>query len=110
MIYPTRYDDAYDILMRTIKGEIWQTFYEESSRRYPLYAAMPPRSGTFGSYYYDDREVEMYCNSTCTEVRIQISAEGHVNPEIPRTLTAEEIKFYTAQAKQKYLLSLWGLE
>ena len=110
MIYPTRYDDACDILMRTIKGEIWQTFYEESSRWYPLYAAMPPRSGTFGSHYYDDREVEMYCNSTCTEVRIQISAEGHANPEIPRTLTAEEIEFYTAQAKQKYMLGLWGLE
>ena len=61
---------------------------------------MPPRSGTFGSYYYDDREVEMYCNSTCTEVRIQISAEGHVNPEVPRALTQEEIEFYTAQAKQ----------
>ena len=52
----------------------------------------------------------MYCNSTCTEVRIQISAEGHVNSEIPRTLTQEEIAFYTAQAKQKYMLSLWGLE
>ena len=88
---------------------LWQ-FLSMIEVWYPLYAAMPPRSGTFGSYYYDDREVEMYCNSTCTEVRIQISAKGHVNPEIPRTLRAEEIEFYTAQAKQKYMLSLWGLE
>ena len=71
---------------------------------------MPARSGTFGTYYLDDRQVEMYCNNTCTRLTIQISEEGYENPEEPRILTDEEIEFYTAQAKNNYCLELWGLE
>ena len=82
----------------------------EIARLKPLYEAMPARSGTFGTYYLDDRQVEMYCNNTCTRLTIQISEEGYENPEEPRILTEEEIEFYTAQAKNNYCLELWGLE
>jgi hypothetical protein len=41
---------------------------------------------------------------------INVNAEGYENPEIPRTLTDEEIAFYTEQAKQDYMLSLWNLD
>lgn len=108
-VYPTKVTEAYDIMMKAVKGELWQTFYEETSEWCPLYSAMPASSGTFGSYYYDNREVEMYCNSTCTQLTININAEGYENPEIPRTLTQDEIDFYTAQAKQHYCLELWDL-
>ena len=109
-IYPTKVSEAYDLMMQTVTGEIWQTFYSEESEWYPLYEAMPARSGTFGTYYLDDRQVEMYCNNTCTRLTIQISEEGYENPEEPRMLTDEEIEFYTEQAKNNYCLELWGLE
>lgn len=109
-IYPTKVEEAYDIMMQSIKGELWQTFYKEDSEWYPLYSAMPPRSGTFGMMYFDNRQVEMYVNSTCTRLSIMINKEGYENPEEPCLLTAEEIEFYTAQAKNNYCLSLWGLK
>ncbi len=109
-IYPTKVDKAYDLMMQTVTGEIWQTFYSEDSEWYPLYEAMPVRSGTFGTYYFDDRQVEMYCNNICTRLTIQISEEGYENPEEPRILSDEEIEFYTEQAKNNYCLELWGLE
>ena len=109
-VYPTRYADAYDLMMASVKGELWQTFYEEDSELYPLFSAMPPRSGTFGSYYFDNREVEMYVNSTCTRLIVSVNGEWAENPEIPRALTEEEIAFYTEQAKQSYMLSLWDLD
>ena len=109
-IYPTKVNEAYNLMMQTVTGEIWQTFYTEESEWYPLYEAMPARSGSFGTYYLDDRQVEMYCNNTCTRLTIQISEEGYENPEEPRILSEEEIEFYTAQAKNSYCLELWGLE
>ena len=107
--YPTESEKVYGILMDTVKGDIWETFYREDSELYPLFSQMPARSGTFGTRYLDGREVEMYTNSTCTEFVMNISAEGYVNPETPRTLSADEIVFYTAQAKNNYCLGLWGL-
>ncbi len=109
-VYPTKVEEAYDILMKTVRGELWQTFYREDSEWYPLYAAMPATSGTFGMTYLDDRQVEMYCNNTCTRLTIQISEEGYENPEEPRRLSQDEIDFYTEQAKRNYCLELWGLE
>ncbi len=109
-IYPTRVNEAYSLLMQTICGEIWQTFYPEDNEWYSLYESMPTTSGTFGTYYYDDRQVEMYCNDTCTRVTIQVSEEGYESPDEPRILTDEEIRFHTEQAKSRYCLELWGLK
>ncbi len=109
-LYPTRVNEAYSLLMQTICGEIWQTFYPEDSEWYSLYESMPTTSGTFGTYYYDDRQVEMYCNDTCTRVTIQVSKEGYESPDEPRILTDEEICFHTEQAKSRYCLELWGLK
>ncbi len=109
-VYPTKANEAYDLLMQTICGELWQTFYPETSMWYTLYESMPTSSGTFGTYYFDNRQVEMYCNNTCTRVTIQISEEGYENPESPRILTSDEIAFHTEQAKSRYCLNLWGLK
>lgn len=109
-IYPTKIESAYRIMMKTICGELWQTFYNENSEWYPLYSAVPARSGTFGTYYLDNRQVEMYCNNTCTKLTILICEEGYENPETPRSLTEDEIDFYTTQAKKNYCLGLWGLK
>lgn len=108
--YPTANDSAYDYMMQTITGEIWETFYNDDSEWYPLYSAMGNRSGTFGKHYLDNREVEMYCNSTCTQFILNISNEGYVNPETPKTLSKSEIDFYTNEAKNRYCLQLWGLD
>ncbi len=108
--YPTESAKVYDIMMDTITGEIWETFYKESSEFYPLYSAMPANSGTFGTRYCDNRELEMYCNETCTKFIMNFSQEGYVNPETPRELSQDEIDFYTEKAKNFYCLGLWGLE
>ena len=108
--YPTASSTAFDYMMQTITGEIWETFYPEHSEWYPLYSAMETRSGTFGKHYLDNREVEMYTNSTCTQFVMNISNEGYVNPETPRTLSRSEIIFYTNEAKNRYCLQLWGLD
>ena len=97
-------------MMDTITGEIWETFYPDTSEWYPLFSGMASQSGTFGTHYYDDREVEMYCNDTCTQFILNISEEGYVNPEKPRNLSRSEIDFYTKEAKNHYCLGLWGLE
>ena len=108
--YPTGNAAAYEIMMDTITGEIWETFYPDTSVWYPLFSGMASQSGTFGTHYYDDREVEMYCNDTCTQFILNISEEGYVNPEKPRNLSRSEIDFYTKEAKNHYCLGLWGLE
>ena len=108
--YPTSSTSAYDYMMQTITGEIWETFYPEHSEWYPLYSAVGARSGTFGKHYLDNREVEMYCNSTCTQFVLNISKEGYVNPEVPKTISKSEIDFYTREAKNRYCLQLWGLD
>ena len=108
--YPTANGQAFDYMMQTITGEIWETFYPEYSEWYPLYSAMGSRSGTFGKHYLDNREVEMYANSTCTQFILNISNEGYVNPDTPKTLSQSEIDFYTKEAKNRYCLGLWGLD
>lgn len=107
--YPTQSKTAYGLMLKTITGEIWETFYQDTSELYPLFSAMPARSGTFGTHYLDRREVEMYCNNTCTQLVLNISREGYVNPETPRVLRESEIDFYTEEAKRHYCLELWGL-
>ena len=108
--YPSGYNTAYSILDKTVRGELWETFYDESSEWYPLYSMLPPQSGTFGTRYSDNREIEMYMNSTGTQLTVNFNAEGYSNPETPRKLTADEIRFYTAEAKRNYCLELWGLK
>ncbi len=107
--YPTGSASVYDLLMLSVKGELWETFYRPESELYSLYSAMPMRSGTFGTRYIDGREVEMYTNNTCTQFTMNISDVGYKNPDTPRELTQEEIAFYTSEAKRSYCLGLWGL-
>lgn len=108
-VYPTGYEEAYGLMMQTIRGELWETFYPETSELYPLFSAAAPRSGTFGTRYLDGREAEMYTDYNGTEFVLNISAEGYTDPEKPVVLTADEISAYTKEAKNRYCLGLWGL-
>lgn len=108
--YPTANNTAFDYMMQTITGELWETFYREDSEWYPLYSAMGIRSGTFGKHYLDNREVEMYANSTCTQFTLNISNEGYINPETPKVLSKNEADFYTKEAKKRFCLQRWGLD
>jgi hypothetical protein len=107
--YPTANSTAYEYMMQTITGEIWETFYREDSEWYPMYSAIGTRSGTFGKHYLDNREVEMYAENNGTQFILNISNEGYVNSETPKQLSQSEINFYTAEAKKHYCLQLWGL-
>mgnify|MGYP003319218900 CR=1 FL=1 len=108
--YPTQYREAYDIMMQTITGEVWETFYPETSELYPLYSAVAPRSGTFGTTYLDGREVEMYMDYNGITFTMNLSAEGYKDPEKPIKLSDSEIALYTKEAKNRYCLGLWGLD
>ena len=99
-----------EFIDQTITGELGETFYGEDSEWYPLYSALGTRSGTFGKHYLDNRELEMYCNSTCTQFVLNISNEGYVNPEIPKEINQREIDTYTKDAKKRYCLGLLGLD
>ena len=48
--YPTGNAAAYEIMMDTITGEIWETFYPDTSEWYPLFSGMSSQSGTFGTH------------------------------------------------------------
>lgn len=108
--YPTASGTVYDYMMLSIKGELWETTCREDSEYYPMLSAVGLRSGTFGTHYLDNREVEMYCNSTCTRFIFNISNEGYINPETPAPLSQEDIDFCTKEAKNHYCLQLWGLD
>ena len=96
--YPTEHGKVWDIICDAAAGRIWQTFYEKTSELYPLYSALPPRAGTFGSYYYDGREVETYMDPSSRSLIVNFNTAGKVNPDVPETLTEEEIRFLTEDA------------
>lgn len=106
--YPTQSNEAYEIMMQSIKGELWETFYKPDFQFYTLASHMAPRSGTFGKHYLDNRQVEMYCTDNCTRFNINISDEGYVNPDTPRELSQDEIDFYTRN-KHYYNLLVYGI-
>lgn len=51
IIYPTGYDTVYDLMLKSIKAELWECLRENAG-----YLA----SGTFGTHYIDDREVSIF--------------------------------------------------
>ncbi len=100
VIYPTGYDTVYDLMLKSIKAELWECLRENAG-----YLA----SGTFGTHYIDDREVSIYVQYGLSYMTIGINKPGYVNPEKPMELSDAQIADLTTEAKKFYPLERYVL-
>ncbi len=100
IIYPTGYDTVYDLMLKSIKAELWECLRENVG-----YLA----SGTFGAHYIDGREVSIYVQYGLSYMTIGINKPGYVNPEKPMELSDAQIADLTTEAKKFYPLERYGL-
>ena len=100
IIYPTGYDTVYDLMLKSIKAELWECLRENAG-----YLA----SGTFGTHYIDDREVSIFVQYGLSSMTIAINKPGYVNPEKPMELNEAQIADLTTEAKKFYPLERYGL-
>lgn len=100
IIYPTGYDTVYDLMLKSIKAELWECLRENAG-----YLA----SGTFGTHYIDDREVSIFVQYGLSSMTISINKPGYVNPEKPMELSDAQIADLTTEAKKFYPLERYGL-
>lgn len=101
IIYPTGYDKVYDLMMKSIKAELWECLRDNAG-----YLA----SGTFGTHYIDGREVNIYVKYGLGNMTITVNKLGYVNPEKPLELDAATIADMTKEAKNYYPLAKYGLD
>lgn len=101
IIYPTGYETVRGLMMRSIRGELWECLRDNAG-----YLA----SGTFGTHYIDDREVNIYVKYGLGSMTITINKPGYVNPEKPLELDAETISDLTTEAKKFYPLGKYDLD
>lgn len=87
--YPTKYADVYDLVMKSIRQELWETYNSEDGY-------WDNCSGTFGTHYMDGREVNIYYAYNNTSLTIYINPLGYVNPATPTALSEKEIELNTA--------------
>lgn len=100
IIYPNGYNIVYDLMMQSIKGELWETFRDNEGGI---------NSGTWGTHYIDGREVNIHVGYGLTNMTITVNKVGYYNPERPLKLDADTIADLTAEAKKDYLLEKYGL-
>ena len=100
IIFPTGYDTVYDLMLKSIKAELWECLRENAG-----YLA----SGTFGTHYIDDREVSIFVQYGLSSMTISINKPGYVNPEKPMELSDAQIADLTNEAKKFYPLERYGL-
>ena len=100
IVYPNVYNIVYDLMMQSIKGELWETFRDNEGGI---------NSGTWGTHYIDGREVNIHVGYGLTDMTITVNKVGYYNPERPLKLDAETIEDLTAEAKKDYLLAKYGL-
>ena len=100
IIYPSGYNIVYDLMMQSIKGELWETFRDNEGGI---------NSGTWGTHYIDGREVNIHVGYGPTDMTITVNKVGYYNPECPLKLDADTIADLTAEAKKDYLLAKYGL-
>lgn len=100
IIYPTGYDTVYDLMLKSIKAELWECLRENAG-----YLA----SGTFGTHYVDNREVSIFIQYGLSSMTIAINKPGYVNPEKPMKLSDAQIADLTNEAKKFYPLERYGL-
>jgi len=101
IVYPTGYNTVYDLMMKSIKGELWETFRDNEGG---------VNSGTWGTHYIDGREVNIFVGYGLTHMTININKVGYYNPERPLELDAQTIADLTNSAKEDYLLEKYGLD
>ena len=100
IIYPTGYDTVYDLMLKSIKAELWECLRENAG-----YLA----SGTFGTHYVDNREVSIFVQYGLSSMTIAINKPGYINPEKPMELNEAQIADLTTEAKKFYSLERYGL-
>ena len=100
VIYPTGYDTVYELMLKSIKAELWECLRANAG-----YLA----SGTFGTHYIDGREVSIYVQYGLSYMTIGINKPGYVNPEKPMELNEAQIADLTTEAKKFYPLERYGL-
>ena len=98
ILYPTGHKEVSALMMKTLRGEIWETYMEW----FPATLGIKP--GTAGCRYIDGREVNMRVDSNQHWMYMQVNTVGHVNPDKPKVLDAETIRIMT----RDYQLGLWG--
>lgn len=98
ILYPTGYKEVSALMLKTLRGEIWETYMEW----FP--ASMGIKPGTAGCRYIDGREVNMRADGNLHRLYMQVNTVGHVNPDKPKVLDAETIRIMT----RDYQLGLWG--
>lgn len=81
--YPTGYTQAYDLLMKTIREELFENQGTAASTI----------SGTYGIHYYDNREVSMWRNMSSLATTIHIKDAGYVNPQKPILPSAKDLEW-----------------
>ncbi len=98
ILYPTGHKEVSALMLKTLRGEIWETYMEW----FP--GSMGIKPGTAGYRYIDGREVNMRAVGNLHRLYMQVNTVGHVNPDKPKVLDAETVKGLT----QDYQLGLWG--
>ena len=100
IVYPSGYNIVYDLMMQSIKGELWETFRDNEGGI---------NSGTWGTHYIDGREVNIHVGYGLTDMTITVNKVGYYNPERPLKLDEDTIADLTAEAKKDYLLAKYGI-
>ena len=98
ILYPTGHKEVSALMLKTLRGEIWETYMEW----FP--ASMGIKPGTAGCRYIDGREVNMRVDGNMHRLYMQVNTVGHINPDKPKVLDAETVKGLS----RDYLLGLWG--
>lgn len=98
ILYPTGYENVSALMLKTLRGEIWETYMEW----FP--ATVGNKPGTAGCRYIDGREVNMRADGNLHRMYMQVNTVGHVNPDKPKVLDAETIRIMT----RDYQLGLWS--
>ena len=99
ILYPTGHKEVSALMMKTLRGEIWETYMEW----FPATVGIKP--GTAGCRYIDGREVNMRAVGNLHRMYMQVNTVGHVNPDKPKVLDAETIRIMT----RDYQLGLWAI-
>ena len=98
ILYPTGHKEVSTLMMKTLRGEIWETYM----KWFPATVGIKP--GTAGCRYIDGREVNMRADGNLHRMYMRVNTVGHINPDKPKVLDAETIRIVT----RDYQLGLWS--
>ena len=98
ILYPTGHKEISQLMLETLRGEIWNTYMEWSP------ATVGNKPGMAGCRYIDGREVNMRTDGNQHRMYMQVNTVGHVNPDKPKVLDEKTVKGLT----RDYQLGLWG--